>query len=103
MIVLIIGRQNGFSNSLEAQSNGDLVLGNKPDGQLILATNGVDYSRSLKADIEGAYGREVGIDVYGTVLLFATGVGIAGVFPFIKHLLEGYYNWNIKVRKLALF
>jgi hypothetical protein len=103
VIVLIIERQKGFSDGLEAQSNGDLVLGKKPDGQLILATDGVDYGQSVKADIEGAFGREVGIDAYGTVLLFATGVGIAGVFPFIKHLLEGYHNWNVKVRKLALF
>jgi hypothetical protein len=45
----------------------------------------------------------VGLEAYGTVLLFATGTGIAGVFPFIWQLLAGYHDWNVKVRKLALF
>ena len=102
VIVLIIGRQRSFSD-VEKYSSGTLVLGKKENNHLILATDGINYGTSMKADIEGPYGREVGIGAYGTVLLFATGSGIAGVFPFIKQLLDGYHNWNVKVRKLALF
>jgi hypothetical protein len=57
----------------------------------------------MKADIEGPYGKEVGIEAYRTVLIFATGSSIASVFPFINQLLDGYHKWNVKVRKLVLF
>jgi hypothetical protein len=103
VVVLVISRQRGFSNYLATHSSGDLVLGKEEDNRLILATDGINYGKSIKADIEGPYGKEIGIGEYGKVLLFATESGIAGVFPFIKQLLDGYNNWNVKARKLALF
>lgn len=91
VVVLIIGRQRGFSGRLSTYSNSNLVLANK-DGYLVLASNRIEHRASFKADIEGLYRQEVGLKAYRTVLLFATRTGIAGVFLFIRQLLAGYYN-----------
>ncbi|KAI9784310.1 MAG: hypothetical protein M1839_002371 [Geoglossum umbratile] len=57
----------------------------------------------MKAIIEGPYGNELNLELYGTVLLFATGIGIAGQLPYVKQLLEGYHNCEVKTRRIALF
>jgi hypothetical protein len=113
VVVLIIGRQNGFSKVLDDHTSGNLVLTKDEDGilvpakdengRLLLASDAIKHVASLKADIEGPYGQDVELAVYETVLLFATGTGIAGVLPFIRQLLAGYHNRDAKVRKLALF
>lgn len=41
-----------------------------------------------RALLEGPYGRPLKIRQYGTVLLMATGIGIAGQLPYIKELLS---------------
>jgi predicted ferric reductase len=114
VVVLIIGRQKGFSNGLGDHSNDNLILTKKDDGghfipakdedgRLLLASDAIKLVASVKADIEGPYGQAVELAAYGTVLLFASGTGIAGVLPFIRQLLVGYHNRDAKVRKLALF
>jgi predicted ferric reductase len=102
VVVLIIGRQRGFSRGLGKHTNGDLVVAKEDDGRLILASDATEHGTSYMAHIEGPYGRELELDAYGTVLLIATGSGIAGVFPFIRQLLEGYHRWDAKVRRLIL-
>ncbi|RMJ04847.1 hypothetical protein CDV36_014480 [Fusarium kuroshium] len=57
----------------------------------------------MAAVIEGPYGKEFNLDSYGTVLLFATGIGIAGQLPFVAQLLEGYHHYEVKTRRIALF
>ncbi|KAI9767709.1 MAG: hypothetical protein M1839_004370 [Geoglossum umbratile] len=57
----------------------------------------------MKAIIEGPYGNELNLELYGTVLLFATGIGIAGQLPYVKQLLEGYHNCEVKTQRIALF
>ncbi|KAI3339697.1 hypothetical protein F4824DRAFT_454462 [Ustulina deusta] len=49
-------------------------------------------SRKYRALIEGPYGKSLSVGKYGTVLLLATGVGIAGQLPYIKELLELYQD-----------
>jgi len=44
----------------------------------------------LRAIVEGPYGKEIHLDEYGTVLLFATDIGIAG------QLLEDFNIYNAK-------
>jgi NAD(P)H-flavin reductase len=57
----------------------------------------------LRAIVEGPYSKEIHLDKYGTVLLFATGIGIAGQLPYMRELLENFYNYNAKARRIALF
>jgi predicted ferric reductase len=80
-IVLIVERRKGFTK--------DLVS--------------VDPRSEMRAIVEGPYGRELHLELYGTVLLFATGIGIAGQLPYVTQLLEGYHNYEVKGRRIALF
>jgi len=58
---------------------------------------------SLKAFIEGPYGSEKDLGSYGNVVLFATGIGIAGQLPYIRRLLEGHNNREVKTGRISLF
>ncbi|PVH68769.1 hypothetical protein DL98DRAFT_205439 [Cadophora sp. DSE1049] len=57
----------------------------------------------MRAIVEGPCGRELHLESYGTVLLFATGIGIAGQLPYVTQLLEGYHNYEVKGSRIALF
>lgn len=57
---------------------------------------------SLKAFAEGPYGGLHSLDSYGTVLLFAGGVGITHQVPFVRHLVAGFANGTVATRRLAL-
>ncbi|KAI0525815.1 hypothetical protein F5B22DRAFT_254985 [Xylaria bambusicola] len=59
--------------------------------------------RKYRALIEGPYGKSLSLGEYGTVLLLATGVGIAGQLPYVKELLELYQDCQAKTRRVALF
>jgi NAD(P)H-flavin reductase len=56
-----------------------------------------------QAFIEGPYGKPLSVDQYGTVLLFATDMGIAGQLPYIRKLLQHYRECKIKSRRIAVF
>ncbi|KAH7111757.1 hypothetical protein B0J11DRAFT_542940 [Dendryphion nanum] len=85
-VVFIVQRQRGFTKNL-----------------LFHTGNGFDGGSEMSAVIEGPYGKELKLDSYGTVLLFATGIGIAGQLPYVEKLLEGYRNCEVKTRRIALF
>lgn len=68
-------------------------------GQLRMADQRKDYA----AIIEGPYGNHTNIDQYGTVLLFATGIGIAGQLSYMKEQLQLYRTWQTKTRRHVLF
>ncbi|TLD14366.1 uncharacterized protein PgNI_02695 [Pyricularia grisea] len=57
----------------------------------------------LTALIEGPYGKELKLDLYGTMLLFATGIGIAGQLSYMSQLLRDYRSCETKTRRIALF
>jgi predicted ferric reductase len=80
VIVLIVQPRRGFTRQLMGRTETD-----------------------MKAIIEGPYGGKLSLGSYGTVLLFATGVGIASQLPFIKQLMEGHHNRVVKTRKIALY
>jgi NAD(P)H-flavin reductase len=86
VVVLIVESQTGFSKVLNSHCH-------KDDGP----------PEQWRALIEGPFGHEIHLDEYGTVLLVATGIGIAGQLPYIKQLLHGYSNHDIKARKVSLF
>ncbi|KAK8125001.1 uncharacterized protein PG998_000760 [Apiospora kogelbergensis] len=56
-----------------------------------------------RALVEGPYGKTLSFGQYGTVLLFATDMGIAGQLPYIRKLLERYQQCKVKTRRIALF
>ena len=56
-----------------------------------------------KAIIDGPYGNELHLESYDTVLLFATGIGIAAQLPYVKQLLDGYQKSEVKTPRVALF
>lgn len=79
IVVFIIQRRMGFTHSLPTDS------------------------RAVRAIIEGPFGNEIHLDDYGTVLLFATGIGIAGQLLYVRQLLENFHNHDAKARRVALF
>jgi predicted ferric reductase len=52
--------------------------------------------------IEGPYGGHHSLDSYGTVLLFAGGVGITHQVMYLKHLVEGYHSGTTAIQRLLL-
>ena len=85
-IVFIIQKKNGFTKNLFSYANNDL-----------------SQDSEMRALVEGPYGKELNLESYGTVLLFATDIGIAGQLPYVAQLLERYRNYEVKTRRIALF
>lgn len=56
-----------------------------------------------RALIDGPYGKEMSLDSYDNVLLFATGIGIAGQLSHIAQLLKDYYDLGAKTKRVTLF
>lgn len=51
---------------------------------------------------EGPYGGHHSFDSYGTVVLFAGGVGVTHPVPYIKHLVNGYNEGTVATRRILL-
>ncbi len=59
--------------------------------------------RSARLEIiDGPYGQEHEFGNYETVLMFAGGMGIAGVLPYIRRLVEGESRKKLRVRRLSV-
>ena len=81
----IVRRRTGFTNALfEA------------------AEKGVGGHVSLKALVEGPYGVNQPLHSYGTVVMFAGGVGITHQVPHVRDLVAGYSNGTVAARKVVL-
>ena len=63
----------------------------------------IDEPAHMRAFIEGPYGKELDFSSYGTVVLIATGVGIAHQTAYARRLLEEHHKWNTKTQRVALF
>ncbi|KAH8674404.1 hypothetical protein BGZ60DRAFT_403841 [Tricladium varicosporioides] len=59
-------------------------------------------NKCLRAFIDGPYGSQHDFGEYGTVIMIATGIGIAGHIPYIKELISGYNNCEVKTRRIRL-
>ncbi|KAE8149061.1 ferric-chelate reductase [Aspergillus avenaceus] len=57
---------------------------------------------SVSALVEGPYGNLHSLDSYGTLLLFAGGVGITHCLPFIRHLIQGFNEGTVAARRVTL-
>ncbi|GAM84833.1 hypothetical protein ANO11243_028350 [Dothideomycetidae sp. 11243] len=81
---LIIRRRTGFTDKLWAKAEKSL------NGKF-----------SIRAFVEGPYGSQ-DLSSYGTVLLFAAGVGITHQVPFLRSLVADYSNSTGAVRRVTL-
>ncbi|KAG0645010.1 Ferric-chelate reductase 2, partial [Hyphodiscus hymeniophilus] len=59
-------------------------------------------NQNLLAFIDGPYGVNYDFGEYGTVIMIATGIGIAAHIPFIKDLISGYNSCTVKTRRIRL-
>jgi ferredoxin-NADP reductase len=84
-VSLLVRRRTGFTNKLYERTL------RSSSGQI-----------SLPAFVEGPYGGIHSVDSYGTVLLFAGGVGITHQVPFVRHLVAGYAEGTVAVRRVTL-
>lgn len=57
----------------------------------------------VRTIIEGPYGLYEDLRAYGTVLMIATGLGVASQLPYIKHILDGHMNREARTQKISLF
>jgi predicted ferric reductase len=81
---LIIRRRTGFTNTLYKRA--------EAHGPGAMITN---------AYVEGPYGGE-SFQSYGTVMLFAAGVGISHQVPHVRDLVAAYANGTAATRKVVL-
>jgi len=59
-------------------------------------------SASFSALVTGPFGLSHAVNQYETVLVIASGSGIAGVVPYIKQLLYGYNTATSRIRRVHL-
>ncbi|OAP57595.1 hypothetical protein AYL99_08333 [Fonsecaea erecta] len=81
---LIIKKQTGMTNKLWHRA--------------MTAGRGLE----LNALIEGPYGTERSMSSYGTVLLFASGVGITHQLGYVRELVEGYGHGTVAAKRITL-
>ena len=81
---LIIRRRTGFTDKLFRKAE------KAPEGKFV-----------TPCLVEGPYGSQ-SLQSYGTVMLFAAGVGITHQVPHIRDLVAGYANGTVATRKVIL-
>ncbi|KAL2350895.1 ferric reductase like transmembrane component-domain-containing protein [Cryomyces antarcticus] len=81
---LIVRRRTGFTEKLYKRADAS------PGGKF-----------TVSALVEGPYGSQ-SLDSYGTVLLFAAGVGITHQVPHVRALVAGYASSTIATRRIVL-
>ncbi|KAI9783363.1 MAG: hypothetical protein M1839_003897 [Geoglossum umbratile] len=59
-------------------------------------------SFKVRGFAEGPYGGHESLHSYGTVLMFAGGIGITHQVPHIRDLVQGYSNGTVATRKVVL-
>jgi ferredoxin-NADP reductase len=87
-VTLLIRRRTGFTDKLFQR-----------------ARKAMNCQLTMAACVDGPYGGGMGTDTmesYGTVLLFAAGIGITHHIPFIRHLVHGYARGIVALRRLVL-
>lgn len=57
---------------------------------------------TVSALVEGPYGHAKSLNSYGTVLLFASGVGITHQMSYVRDLCQGYADGTIATKRMTL-
>jgi hypothetical protein len=94
-VVLLVQKHRGFTERM--------FLHRVDEREVNMKAGPGSSQVEMAAVVDGPYGRELNLNSYGTVLLFATGIGIAGQLPYVKQLLDGYKNCEVRTRRIALF
>lgn len=81
----VIRARTGFTGALYKKASAC------PDGRLVTS-----------CFVEGPYGGLHNMNSYGTVMLFAGGVGITQAVPWVRDLVVGYANGTVAARKIVL-
>ncbi|KAL7626935.1 hypothetical protein AAE478_003709 [Parahypoxylon ruwenzoriense] len=81
----IIRARTGMTNTLYQRAAAC------PDGRLL-----------TRCFVEGPYGGEHMMHSYGTVMLFAGGVGVTHAVPHVRDLVTGFANGTVATRKVVL-
>ncbi|KAL8714179.1 MAG: hypothetical protein Q9220_001908 [cf. Caloplaca sp. 1 TL-2023] len=82
---LIIRRRSGFTNKIFEKAE--------------RSASGIT---TISAYIEGPYGGHSVLHSYGTVMIFAGGIGITHQVPFVRDLVAGYASGTVAARKVVL-
>ena len=84
----VVRRRTGFTNTLwnKAEAAG--------------AFNGA--TMTVNALVNGPYGLPRSLSSYGTVILFAGGVGITHQVPYVRELVAGFADGTVATRKVVL-
>ncbi|KAI4086037.1 MAG: hypothetical protein LQ348_005456 [Seirophora lacunosa] len=82
---LIIRRRSGFTDKLFEKAE--------------RSTSGIT---SITAYVEGPYGGHAVLHSYGTVMIFAGGVGITHQVSYVRDLVAGYASGTVAARKVIL-
>lgn len=69
---------------------------------LRLARGASGHSVSFPALFTGPHGTSQSVDQYETVLLIATGFGIAATIPYLKKMIHGHNTCTFQVRRIQL-
>jgi len=78
-ISLLVKSRTGFTGQLDRYTNTELL-----------------------AFIDRPYEIQHKFEEYKTMIMFATGIGIAGHIPYIKDLISGYNNCQVQTRRILL-
>jgi len=84
-ISFVIRARTGFTNTLYEKA------ATAPAGKM----NATCY-------VEGPYGAKHPLDSYGTVVLFAGGVGVTHQVPYVRDLVQGFAAGTVATRKILL-
>jgi len=82
---LVIRRRTGFTDKLYKK-----------------AELAVDGKTTINAYVEGPYGGQHMLHSYGTVMMFAGGVGITHQVPHVRDLVAGFANGTVAARRVVL-
>ncbi|OBT85138.1 hypothetical protein VE02_05625 [Pseudogymnoascus sp. 03VT05] len=78
-ISFLVSSKNGFTRELSRNAN-----------------------KTFRAFIDGPFGIPHDFGAYGTVIMIATGIGIAGHMPYLKDLVSGYNSCEVRTRRILL-
>ena len=56
----------------------------------------------MSAFVDGPYGVGYDFSNFRTVLIFATGIGVASYLAYIDKLVQGYRRYKVKIRRIVL-
>ncbi len=56
----------------------------------------------MKSWVEGPYGQIKDIGDYGSIVMFASGIGIAAQVPYIKEIVRGYRESRVRTKSVLL-